>query len=156
MKTKKRRTKRRFGYELFPHAEQDEVRPLAVEVPYLYARAMAWQVLETGFAKANRELVAQRYELMCLARQQALFADAVLQGMRGDEAWRWALKHLDDAGEWVWERAEHYGVNPSMIKPYPCGPEPGSHMCGAGQPSGWRISVDGKESECEQCTEEAE
>ena len=32
------RTKRRYAHELYPHAGEYEVRPLAVEVPYLYAQ----------------------------------------------------------------------------------------------------------------------
>ena len=31
-----RRTKRRYAFELFPHADEGEVRPLSIDVPYLY------------------------------------------------------------------------------------------------------------------------
>lgn len=33
-------TKRKYAHELYPHPAEGEVRPLAVEVPYLYARAV--------------------------------------------------------------------------------------------------------------------
>ena len=44
----KRRTKRRYAHELYPHADEFEVRKLAVEVPYLYARAIGFEIEGTG------------------------------------------------------------------------------------------------------------
>jgi len=151
--TPKRRTKRRYAYELYPHAKEDEVRPLAVEVPYLYAQAIGWQATETGWVGVDREVVSLRFALLCMARERALLADAMLQGLRGDKAWRWVQEHLDDSGELVWDRAVHCGVPADAIKPFPCGPEPDDHYCGMGGIDGWRRNVPGKESECEHCTE---
>ena len=39
-----RRTIRRYAHEMYPHAEEGETRALAVEVPYLYARAVGLDV----------------------------------------------------------------------------------------------------------------
>ena len=35
-----RRTIRRYAHEIYPHGNEGETRDLAVEVPYLYARAI--------------------------------------------------------------------------------------------------------------------
>lgn len=149
-----RTTKRKYAHELYPHAEQDEARPLSVEVPHLYALAIGWEVLDTGWAKADRELVSQRFHLLCMARERALLADAMFQGLSGDKAWRWVHEHLDESGELVWDRAVANGVDPNKIKPYPCGPDPTDHMCGHGLPEGCRRGAPGREDECPYCSEE--
>lgn len=52
-KTPARRTKRRYAHELYPHAEEWETPLLEVEVPYPYARAIGFDVLETGWFDAE-------------------------------------------------------------------------------------------------------
>ena len=44
-----RRTIRRYAHEMYPHAEEGETRALAVEVPYLYAKAVGLDVWGTGW-----------------------------------------------------------------------------------------------------------
>lgn len=160
-----RRTKRRYAHELYPHAEEGETRPLAVEVPYLYARAAglnvwgtSWLGMLDGSGSDTTKLAAERINQMVAARRSAFIADALLQGMTGDEAWAWAdQRGWDESGEWAYERAEHYGVLMDQIKPYACGPEPDPHDH-VGEPDGrgYRRVTDaaGKESECPDCTEE--
>lgn len=150
----KTRTKRRYAHELYPHAKRDEVRPLSVEVPYLYAQAIGFNVCGTGWtADEAKPLVQPRFVILCMARERALLADAALQGLHGDEAWRWVHEHLDEGGEMVWDRAVANGVDPNKIKPYKCGPEPDDHMCGAGLSEGWRVGAPGREDECPHCSE---
>ena len=155
-----RRTKRRYAHELYPHGDEWEVRPLAVEVPYLYAIAMGLEVWGTGwFDKVDVE-TTDRTIMLGDARRTALMADAMLQGLTGDEAWTWVVERAaDEAGELVYERAEHYGVNPKLIKPYECGPERDRHdHLDAPDAHGWSVvhRIEGKESECEECTEPIE
>lgn len=156
-----RRTKRRYAYELFPHAEEDETRPLAVEVPYLYAQAIGFELSGTSWSKVEpRSIGGDRVMHMIAARQIAFMADAMLQGMTGDEAWKWADERAtDETGEWVGERSGIYGVPYDDIKPYPCGPEP-DHHSHMDEPDarGWRTvhRIPGKESECDDCTEPVE
>ena len=156
-------TKRKYAHELYPHGGEYEVRPLAVEVPYLYARAIGLRFGGTGWFDAPwrdnewaREATTTRTVLLIAAQSTALLADALLQGMSGDEAWAWAEERHDDEGSWTWTRAQHYGVDPLAIRPYPCGPEPGYHdHYGEADVRGWRnvLRVDGKESECADCCE---
>jgi hypothetical protein len=83
-------------------------------------------------------------------------ADALLQGLAGDEAWEWMQQHAsDETGELAWERAEHYGVPVGWIKPYPCGDEPDKHNHqGPSDRQGWHsvTYVPGIESDCPDCT----
>lgn len=164
--TTTRRTKRRYAHELYPHPDEGEVRPLAVEVPYLYARALGFDVQGTSWFDhdpESRERRRDRTHLMIDAGQRALIADALLQGLAGQEAWQWAEDRCqaDNLGEFTWERAVHYGVDPDLIKPYPCGPEPDHHdHYGPGESVGlsvWRVinRVEGRESDCPDCTEES-
>ena len=51
-----RRTKRRYAHELFPHPDECEVRPLAVEVPYLYARAIGATSRRTSSSTFSRSM----------------------------------------------------------------------------------------------------
>ena len=159
-----RRTKRRYAHELYPHAEEGETRPLTVEVPYLYAHAAGLQVQGTGWSDMREgdalRLSVERIEELVAARRMALVADALLQGMAGDEAWTWADERgWDETGEWAYERAAHYGVPTDQIKPYPCGAEPDHHdhlgEVGA-KYVGMQLAtrIDCKESECADCTEE--
>ena len=127
-----RHTIRRYAHEMYPHAEEGETRALAVEVPYLYAQAVGLNVWGTGWyddkTDAGRDRGILRHIQLIAARHMALVADALLQGMAGQEAWEWAdLRAWDETGEWVYERAMHYGVPVERIKPYPCGPEPDRH-----------------------------
>ena len=55
------------------------------------------------------------------------------------------------AGEWAYDRADHYGVPCDRIKPYPCGPEPDHHDHTG---HGIVTRIDCPESECPTCTEE--
>jgi hypothetical protein len=157
--TDQRRTKRRYAHELYPHGEEFETRSLEVEVPYLYARAIGMDVTGTGwFAHVNHES-GDRTMHMINARQTALMADAMLQGLTGNDAWFWADQRMDESGEWVYERAEHYGVKPALIKPYACGPKPDHHdHYGPEQVDGWCTvtRVTGTEDDCADCTEPIE
>lgn len=156
------RTKRRYAHELYPYPEEGEVRPLSVEVPYLYARAIGFDVWGTGWFDTedgpSLQRSVSRTELMIGQRERALLADALLQGLTGDEAWKWAEERSgEESGEWVYERAVHYGVKPGLIKPYPCGPEPDHHDHSEpiqGNLIWSRVTrVDGPESACPDCCE---
>lgn len=153
-----RRTKRRYAHELYPHADEYEVRPLSVEVPYLYARALGYGVWGTGWIDAEPQESRDRILHLLNARSAALLADAIHQGMTGDEAWAWAAERYDEAGELVYDRALHYGVPASLIKPYPCGPEPAGHdhMSSTGDVTGHGLvtRIDCREDECETCCED--
>jgi hypothetical protein len=157
-----RRTKRRYAHELYPMAEGGEVRPLSVEVPTLYAAAMGHEVWGTGWfagirTDEHRQEAADRTVFLIEARQTAFLADALAQGLTGDEAWEWVVEHTaDESGELAWERAEHYGVRPQAIKPYPCGPEPDhhDHFTNQDDRSGIVTRIDVPESACLICTEE--
>lgn len=165
MSTEKRRTKRRYADEIYPHAGEFEVRPLSIEVPYLYAQAIAlstwgtdWFALTGSDDRSTILLAWERLEALIKARDTALLADALLQGMTGDEAWTWAMERAaDEEGEIVYDRALHHGVPVETIKPYPVLSEPDHHNHRA---ASWRwvsrhyvTQVDGKESECPDCTE---
>lgn len=152
----KLQTKRKYAHELYPHQE-GKMRPLGVEVPYLYARAIGFEVQGTNWSKVDpRTLGGDRVQMLIGARHMALLADALLQGLAGDEAWAWAETRIqEESGEWIGERAKVYGVPWDSIKPYPCGPEPEHHDHHDEPDSlGWRTvhRVDGKESECPDCT----
>lgn len=156
-----RRTKRRYAHELFPNAEEGETRPLTVEVPYLYARAIGFEISGTGWSEVQpRGIGGDRVMYMIACRQIAFLADALIQGMTGDEAWEWADQRAsEESGEWVGERSEIYGVPYDDIKPYPCGPEPDHHNhYDEPDAHGWRIvhRMQGAESECDECTEPEE
>lgn len=161
----RRRTRRRYTHELYPHAEEGMTRPLADEVPYLYARVIGLDTFGTGRSgkideggEAAKAAVA-RMTSQVDALRLALVADALLQGMTGDAAWEWADSRawaMNGGLEIAWERAAHYGVPVDQIKPYPCGPEPDHHgHDGEPDPRGWRFvtRVNCKESECPDCTE---
>ncbi|HOW00986.1 MAG TPA: hypothetical protein PLY19_05895 [Rhodoglobus sp.] len=159
------RTKRRYAHELYPHADEYEVRPLAVEVPYLYAQAIGHETRGTDWLtvwkgkgdKVGAILTAQRTMRMIDARHAALLADAIHQGLTGDEAWEWAAsRSCDEEGGWVYDRAKHYGVPVEKIKPYPVLDEPDRHdHYGESDAHGWRTvtRVEGRESECPECCE---
>lgn len=152
-----RRTKRRYAHELYPHGEEWEVRDLAVEVPYLYARAIGFDVWGTSWFSAVTEATGTRTMQRLDASHIALMADAMHQGLTGQEAWAWAESRMDEAGEFIYERAVHYGVEPANIKPYPCGPEPDHHDHHEPIPGSKWVKANriaGKESECIECTEE--
>lgn len=162
--TAARRTKRRYAHELYPQAEEFETRPLTVEVPYLYARAIGMDVYGTGWTDLREpdeiKQAGDRTRIMIDQKRIALLADALLQGLTGDEAWAWAdQRHWEYEGELLYERAKHYGVPIDSIKPYPCGPEPGKHPhlgeVGAKYAGVQLVTeIDCPESECPECTEE--
>jgi hypothetical protein len=153
-----RRTIRRYAHELYPHPDESETRPLSVEVPYLYARFVGLEVWGTSwFDVEPRMLAGSRTHHMIDAARVALLADALAQGLTGDEAWAWASERVTDDMECVYDRAVGYGVPIDRVKPYPCGGEP-DHHDHHGEPDdvrGWRVvtRVDGPESECPDCTE---
>lgn len=154
-----RRTKRRYAHEMYPH-EEGMIRPLAVEVPYLYARALGLEVSGTSwFTVEPRSIAGDRIDRMIGARHVALLADALAQDLIGQEAWEWAESRLsDESGEIVYERAVLHGVDPMAIKPYRCGDEPDHHdHYSDPDKRGSRFvnRIDGRESECEACTEDA-
>ena len=157
-----RRTIRRYAHEIYPHGNEGETRDLAVDVPYLYARAIGLDVWGTSWndrrAMGIERYLARTHELIA-ARREAFLADALLQGLAGQEAWEWADQRAwDETGEWAYDRASHYGVPADRIKPYPCGPEPDhhDHMASTGDVTGYGLvtRVDCPESECPTCTEE--
>lgn len=117
---------RKYAHEIYPHPQYGLVRPLAEDVPYLYARALglepgdSWHDALDSKDNARRALAMSRTNHLVAAREIALTADALLQGLSGDEAWKWAQERANEgSGEWIWERAVHYGVDPEAIKPYP-------------------------------------
>lgn len=161
-----RRTIRRYAHELYPHPGEFEVRELATDVPYLYARACGLEVWGTGWhdlssATASTDSwrrAANRTMELIKARELAFVADALHQGLVGDEAWAWAQERAsDETGELAYERAVHYGVDPTRIKPYPCGSTPDSHdhMASTGDITGQGIitRAPGSEDDCPTCTE---
>ncbi|MEV4991252.1 hypothetical protein [Pseudarthrobacter sp. LMD1-1-1.1] len=159
MSEENRRTKRCYAHELYPHGNEWEVRPLEVELPYLFARAIGFDVQGTGWFDTDIQLRGARTAQVLDARQIALMADAMQQGLTGQEAWDWAEQRMDESGEWIYERAVHYGVKPELIKPYPCGPEPDHHDHDEEIPGQKWLRVhriEGKESECLECTEPVE
>lgn len=153
-----RRTRRRFAHELYPHGGEYEVRPLSVEVPYLLARAVGLDTWDTGWKLAPTAEYNDRVHQLIEARMLAFVADALLQGMTGDEAWAWASQMNEEpSGELLYDRAVHYGVEPEHIKPYPCGPTPQDHkhVSSSGYSAGNGIvtMIKGPEEACEACTE---
>lgn len=156
MNATERRTKRRYAHELYPHGEEFETRTLDVEVPYLYARAIGMDVGGTGWFKAPKQEAGDRMRSMIDSFHIALMADAMHQGLTGQDAWCWAEHRMDGSGEWVYQRAVHYGVKPELIKSYPCGPKPGHHdHYGPKDGRGWRdvTRAPGAEDDCPDCTE---
>jgi hypothetical protein len=111
-------TERKYAHEVYPQAAEYEVRPLAVEVPCLYARALGLATYSLDHSDLGK--IVERINYMIASREIAFLADALLQGLTSDKAWEWAQQRADDeTGEWVWERARHYGVDPEAIKAYP-------------------------------------
>ncbi|WP_427017843.1 hypothetical protein ACQCSX_04310 [Pseudarthrobacter sp. P1] len=156
MSENNRRTKRRYAHELYPHPDEWEVRNIGVEVPYLYARAIGMDVRGTGWFNAEPKESVTRTNHMLDAQQIALMADAMFQGLTGQEAWAWTSEHMSDDGELVYERTVHYGVNPDLIKPYPCGPTPDHHDHHEPIEGSTWLTVTrapGAEDDCTECTE---
>lgn len=164
MAGQKRVTKRKFAHELYPHADGYEVRPLSVEVPYRYARFVGFTVRGTdwfgmwqkGGDPARNMLTYVRLSEYAAAAEAALLADALLQGLTGDEAWEWVESRIGDDVECVYDRARHYGIDFDAIKPYPILDEPDHHdHHSEPDPRGRRFvtRVEGRESECPDCTE---
>lgn len=152
-----RRTKRRFAHELYPHAVEGETRHLSIEVPYLYALTVGLEVWGTSWFDCDpKESVARTIHLM-ESRRIAFLADAMHQGLTGQEAWEWADQCAwDETGEIAYERAIHYGVPVAKIKPYACGPEPDhhDHYSDMENRSGLTTRIKGREDDCPECTED--
>ena len=160
-----RRTKRRYAHELFPHPDEREARPLAVEVPYLYARAIGLGIWGTDWFDVldrkddSSHAAMERTNSLVQATHLALLADALAQGLAGEEAWAWATERNDPEGEWRAERAEHYGVPIDQIKPYPVIAEGKWHYHHLMHESGkftHSVRIQTPEPECEDCTEPVE
>lgn len=150
------RTKRRYAHELYPHPDEAEARDLSVDVPYLLARAHGLRIDGTSWTEVQPSTLAgSRVNTYIQAAHLALLADALLQGMSGQEAWEWATQRMggDSVGEWLWERADHYGVPTGRIKPYLCGPEPSHHDHYSAGDHGFVTRIPMRESECPDCTE---
>lgn len=154
-----RTTKRKYAHELYPHAEEGQTRPLVEEVPYLYARAIGYGISGTNWSKAEPPTIGGDRVMMWIeCIRIALMADAMLQGMTGQEAWEWADQRAwDESASCMYERAvDHYGIDYYAIKPYPCGPEPEHHdHYGPEDARGFRTvhRQHIPESACEECTE---
>lgn len=172
-----RRTIRRYAHELYPHPGEWEIQPLAEAVPYLYAIALGHEVRGTDWhdlgstPEARRDehgrfrpefrLACERTNQLVMARSRALHADALLQGLTGEEAWTWAEERAaEESGEWIYERAVHYGVPAEKIKPYPVLAEAPTHChySSSGNVIGHGVvtRIDIPESECPDCTEATE
>ncbi|MBI1379448.1 MAG: hypothetical protein GC157_18520 [Frankiales bacterium] len=157
--TRARRTIRRYAHELFPEADVYEVRPLSVEVPRLYAMMLGLAVHGTGWPQAAPIQSAARIQAYVDTVQIALLADALQQGLTGDEAWSWVEERMDPDGfEIANERAfAVLGEDVAYsIKPYPCGPTPTHHdHLGPKQAQGFRFvtRVEGAEDAFPDCTE---
>lgn len=159
-----RRTKRRYAHELYPHADEWETRPLAAEVPYRIARAVGFDVDGTGWFDAETPTeymqANERTAAMINETRIALLAVALHKGMTGDEAWRWADESCHEEMWRLHEAAAEYGIDTYAIKPYPCGPERDQHdhLSEPHTRYGFEARdvtrMQGKESECEECTEE--
>lgn len=159
----KRRTKRRYAHELYPHADEWETRPLAVEVPYRIARAVGFDLDGTGWFDAETpeeyRRAGERTMAMINETRIALLAVALHKGMTGDEAWRWVDESCHEERFRLYEAAEEYGIDTYAIKPYPCGPERDhhDHLSEPHMEHGFEARtvsrVQGKESECIECTE---
>lgn len=151
-----RRTKRRYAHELYPHSDEWETRPLDAEVPYRIARAIGFDPHGTGWFDAEPRMTGERTMQMINETRIALLAVALHKGMTGDEAWTWADESVHEEMFRLYESAPEYGVDPDLIKPYPCGPEPEHHdHLGIRDARGYATvtRVAGKESECPECTE---
>jgi hypothetical protein len=154
-----RRTKRRYAHELYPVPEEGEARPLDVEVRYHLSRAIGYDVSGTSWGSVEpRTLAGERIMTMLREADLALLAVALHKGLSGQEAWDFmATRATGEVSEWISEFAVEYAVDWHEIKPYQCGPEPDHHShLSNPDPRGDRMVtfVDGKESECPDCTEE--
>lgn len=160
----KRRTIRRYAHELYPHPDDWEVRPLAVDVRYALAQAIGtkiereWHDLIDAGGESAR-LAADRTMYHLARCEIALLAVALHEGLGGEDVWEFAQERAsDEVDTIVWEYAVKYGIDPDAIKPYAIRSEPDSHQHWAPRDErGWRTllehRVEGKESECAVCTE---
>jgi len=150
------RTKRRYAHELYPHPDEAEARDLSVDVPYLLARAWGLRIDGTSWTEVQPPTLAgTRVSQHIEAAHLAFLADALLEGMNGQEAWEWATTKCggDSLGEFLWERAVYRGVPVGQIKPYLCGPEPSHHDHYSNGDHCFVTRIPFRESECPECTE---
>lgn len=110
-------TNSKYAHEIVPHPEEGETTPLETLVRYHYAQAQAWHL---SFAEAingnDFDFPLSQY----LGHSHLAFLyDALIQGLIGQEAADWAsVRHHSESAELVWERGDHYGINPDEIRPY--------------------------------------
>lgn len=160
----KRRTKRRYAHELYPHPGEGESRPLAVDARHALAMAIGSQV-----GREWHDLIGQGGESARVATDRTMYhlaladvaflAVALADGLSGQEAWDWAREARgDEVDELLYEAAERFGVDWDAIKPYPIREEPETHehwtpRNAHGTKMLLEYRVAGKESEREECTE---
>lgn len=115
-------TELKYAHEIVAHPDEGEAKPLDYLVRYHYAQAQAWH-LAFAAVIAEPEMDGARLDLALsnyLGHSHLAFLhDALAQGLAGQEAATWAseLCH-SESPELVWERADHYGINPDEIRPY--------------------------------------
>lgn len=157
-----RRTKRLYAHELHPrpldheHLGMDERRPLTrEEVAYLYARVFGFSIQGTGALDAPGTVAMDRAMHLQQVAHVAFLADALAQDLVGQEAWEWAhwRSQTDEIEAIAWERAVLYGVDPSLIKPYPSGPDRDWHLHPNPERPRYLVNAVGREEDCLECTE---
>lgn len=106
----------KYAHEIVPHPEEGEVVDLPILVRYHYTQAQAWHLSFAESINGDFDFPLSQY----LGHAHLAFLhDALLQGLSGQEAADWAsVRHHSESAELVWERADHYGINPDQIRPY--------------------------------------
>lgn len=155
-----RRTKRRLAHELYPRPKDEfSTHTLDEAVKHFMAFAVGTAVAGTDWLDAlkgdeTRRVAVDRLALHMMTTRVALLLDAIHQEKTSEEAWEhvtpFGYDDGDITGEVLYARARNHGITIDNIKPYPVLAETGTH-CHQGEPL-----VNGKESECEACTEPVE
>lgn len=110
---------RRLAHELYPAPEEYEIQKIDAAVRYHYARALGAR-MPFGEGWTDSPGYVDRLIRMIEARNTAYLYDALAQGLTGQEAVDFAENaSWDYEGEILWERAQHYGIDPHLILPYP-------------------------------------
>lgn len=116
-------TEKKFAHEIAP-SPPETGGTLDEALKHHYARAIGLDIADTDWVNAPPKVAGLRTMLLCETRLVAILLDALHQGMTGDEAWEWAwVRAAQPEAEWARARAEVNGIDPDLIKPYPCGPE---------------------------------